>query len=540
MSDKGFNGNPLLKKPGTPVQWSPVLLEEIAKCRDNVAYFIENYVKIVNVDDGLVTFKMRRYQRKMLRSMVDNRDTVITTARQSGKTTTFCGYVLHYILFNEHKGVGILANKGDTARHILGRIQKSYEHLPKWLQQGTMEDNKGSLVLENGSTVFAAASGSSAIRGWSINVLIIDEAAHVEHWDEFFTSVYPTISSGKTTKTIFVSTPNGLNHFYKIWVDANRAKDDPQYNGYTPIKITWDQIPGRDAKWKKKQIAVLGEDKFAQENECEFMGSSGTLIDGWKLKEMVHLKPIQDPGPLKLCVYEKYQEKRRYVMTCDVSHGKGFDYSAFSVYDVTSFPYKQVAAFKNNAISPVDYAALIWRVNMNYKFCPLLVENNDIGHTVLHILLNDHNMENILTTETHGRTGKRIASGFSGKQSDLGIKTTKASKHIGCQMVKYMIEQNQLVINDWETIFEFARFSKHNNSYEAEEGFNDDLVMTCVLFAWLTTQEWFKAYAQGDLIAHLRGLNEKKMDEDLVPFGYINDGVTTYEDEGDFERFFFG
>jgi hypothetical protein len=454
----------------------------------------------------------------MLKSMKDNRFTVIATARQAGKSTTTCAFILWYIIFHGDKTVALLANKGDTAREILGRIQLAYQHLPKWLQQGVKEWNKGSFELENNSRCLAGATSSDAIRGYSINLLFIDEAAFIENWDEFFTSVYPTISSGTESKIVLVSTPNGLNHFYKTWVGAIESR-----NGYNPIKVMWHSVPGRDKAWMESTLAAMNFDteKFDQEYCVEFMGSSGTLIAGWKLKELVHQRPLHEADGLRM--YKAPEKDRAYVGVVDVSRGKGLDYSAFSIIDVTIMPYVQVCTYRSNLTTPMDYADVVNRVCRNYNNAAVLVEINDIGEQVSHALHSDFEYENVLFTEHAGRGGKRITTGF-GTNVDKGVRTTKTVKSVGCSLLKLLVEQNQLIINDENTINELATFSKKAASYEAEVGNHDDMVMGLVLFAWLSDQQYFKEYTNINTLMKLREKSEEDVMNDLSPFGFIDDG----------------
>lgn len=518
----GYKGNVLLKKSNQSIDWTPDLVSEYMKCAEDPIYFIETYMKIINVDEGLVNFKLYPYQKDMINSFKDNRYSIVTTARQAGKSTTTCGFILWYIIFHSEKVVALLANKGDTAREILGRVQLAYQHLPKWLQQGVVEWNKGSFVLENNSRVIAAATSASAVRGYSINMLFIDEAAFIDNWDEFFTSVFPTISSGSESKIVLVSTPNGLNHFHKTWAGA--FKKDIEHNGYNPILVRWQDVPGRDDKWKQETLAGMNFDveKFDQEYNCEFLGSSGTLIAGWKLKELVHRPPVIERDGLTQ--YFQPEEKNVYMMVCDVSRGKGLDYSAFQLINVSKMPYQQTCVFRSNAVTPHDYAGIIHRVAKAYNNASILVEVNDIGEQVSHALHYDFGYEHILYTENAGRSGKRITSGFGGGQIDKGIRTTKVVKSVGCSILKLLVEQNQLIVNDFNTINELSTFSKRNNSYEAEPGKNDDLVMCMVLFAWLSEQQYFKDYTNINTLASLRDKTEEEIEQDLSPFGFVMSG----------------
>lgn len=519
---KGYNGNKNLKRSNQSIDWTQNLVEEYMKCSEDPIYFIETYMKIININDGLVNFKLYDYQKEMVTAMNENRFNIIATARQAGKSTVTCGFILWYIIFHSEKTVALLANKGETAREILGRVQLAYEHLPRWLQHGVKEWNKGSFELENNSRVIAAATSKDGIRGYSINLLFIDEAAFIENWEDFFTSVYPTISSGKESKIVLVSTPNGLNHFYSLWVNARENR-----NGYHPIEVMWNAVPGRDEKWREDTLASMNFDtaKFEQEYCVEFMGSSGTLIAGWKLKELVH----QTAQTFKegLSQYITPIKGHIYVIICDVSRGKSLDYSAFSVVDVTSMPYSQVAAYRNNMITPLDYAEVIHRVAKAYGNAAVLVEINDIGEQVSHSLHYDFEYDNVLFTENAGRAGKRISTGFggNGKSSvDKGIRTTKPVKATGCAILKLLVEQNQLTINDFHTIEELSTFSRKGQSYEAEEGKHDDMVMPLVLFAWLSDQQYFKDITNINTLMKLREKSDDDIMNDLSPFGFVDDG----------------
>ena len=519
MDFKGYRGSGTLKRSNVSIQWTPELVKQYMVCEQDPIYFAENYMKIVNVDQGLITIPLYDYQKEMIDSMANNRHTIIATARQIGKSTTTCGFILWYIIFHSEKNVAILANKAETAREILGRVQLAYEHLPKWLQQGVLEWNKGSFVLENNSRVLASATSGSAIRGYSINLLFIDEAAFIENWEEFFTSVFPTISSGKTTKIVLVSTPNGLNHFYKLWTEASSGKND-----YNAIEVHWSKVPGRDEAWKKTTLAGMGGDveKFNQEYCVQFLGSSGTLIAGWKLKELVSKDPLVSKNGLYQ--FKLPEEKHIYVAIADTSRGKGLDYSALQILDVTTMPYEQVCAYRNNNITPIEYSKILHNICKLYNNAALLCENNDIGQQVVDNVLFEYGYENIMYTDLQSRNGrKRVSLGFS-RGSERGVKTTKTVKSVGCSILKLLVEQNQLIVNDFYTIQELSTFSKKNNSYEAESGCNDDLVMCMVLFAWFSDQEFFKEYSDINTITRLRDKTEEEVMEDLLTFGVMDAG----------------
>jgi phage terminase large subunit-like protein len=517
---KGYFGNPNLKRVGEDIEWTESRVSEYIKCSQDPIYFIETYMKIINVDEGLVNFKLYDYQKEMVNSMANNRMSIIATARQAGKSTTTCGFILWYIIFNKEKTVALLANKGDTAREILGRVQLAYQYLPKWLQQGIVEWNKGNIELENKSRVLAGSTSSDNIRGYTINMLFIDEAAFIEGWDEFFTSVFPTISSGKSTKIVLVSTPNGLNHFHKLWAEST---SNPPRNDYNPIKVMWYDVPGRDEEWRNAVLRGMSndQDRFNQEYCVEFLGSSNTLIGGQALKDLVHRDPIYQHDGL----YKYFEPQRDHLYACivDVSQGKGLDYSAFSIIDVTSMPYQQVVAFRNNLLAPADYAKLLYATLKAYNNCVVLVELNDWGHTVSSILWEEYEYEGVLFTENAGRAGKRICSGFGGKSVDMGVRTTSPVKNAGCSLLKLLIEQRQLMVHDYNTIGELATFSLKGKQYQAESGHHDDLVMGLVLFAWMTDQPFFKEYTDINTLIKLREKTDEEIESDLTPFGFLDD-----------------
>jgi hypothetical protein len=528
----GYMGDPRLKKSNEKQEWTPELLEEYINCSQDPIYFTEKYVKIISVRSGgeIVSFSLDPYQKNMIMSFKDNNNTIVTAARQAGKSSAVCAFVLWYVLFKSEQTVALLANKGDIAREMLGRIQFSYEHLPKWLQQGILEWNKGSLELENNSRIVASATSVSALRGYAINLLFIDEAAHIENWESFFTSTVGTIASNIQTKIILVSTPYGLNHFHDIWENALRGK-----NSYKPILVTWKDVPGRDEKWKQKTLSDMNFDveKFNQEQECEFLGSSGTLIAGWKLKELsqAYTTPIAKRSGLSQ--WELPEKGHLYAMVCDVSHGKGLDYSAFQLLDVSKMPYRQVAVFRDNTVTPADYAGVIERVAKAYNDSIVLVETNDIGAQVAYSVYSDFGYENMLYTEGAGSKGKKVTAGFgTGASVERGVKTSKQVKSVACSLLKLLIEGNQLIINDHETVKELATFSRKNNTYEAESGYKDDLVVGLFLFAWLSDQDYFREYTDINTIMKLREKTDVELEEDMLFFGIVDDGQEDYESGG--------
>ena len=515
-----YLGNPLLKKSNVPVEWTKEQILEYQKCMESPIYFIKNYIKIVSLDEGLVPFELYDFQEDIVDTIHDNRFTICKMPRQSGKSTTMVSYILHYVLFNPNMNVAILANKASTARDILGRLQLAYENLPKWLQQGVVSWNKGSVDLENGSRVVASSTSSSAVRGGSYNMIFLDEFAFVPTnvAEDFFSSVYPTISSGKSTKVIIVSTPNGMNLFYKLWVDAENKR-----NSYNIIDVHWSQVPGRDEKWRTETIANTSEEQFRREFDCEFLGSANTLIAPAKIKTMAFHDPIQRNAGLDM--YEKPKQGATYVIVADVARGTNNDYSAFCVFDVSTVPYRIVAKYRNNEIKPLLFPNIIHDVAKAYNEAYTLIEVNDIGEQVATALQFDLEYENLIMASMRGRAGQVVGGGFSGGKAQLGVRTTKAVKKLGCSNLKQIIETDKLIITDYDLINEFSTFILKGQSFEAEEGHSDDLAMCCVLFAWLVEQTYFKELTDDDIRARMFAEQQHQLEQDMAPFGFVVNGL---------------
>ena len=526
-----YLGNPNLKKANTQIEFTKENVAEYLKCKDNPVYFAMNYVKIVTLDEGLKSFAPYDFQEKLINNFHDNRFNICKMPRQTGKSTTVISYLLHYVVFNDSVNVGILANKAATARELLGRLQTAYENLPKWMQQGILSWNRGSLELENGSKILAASTSASAVRGMSFNILFLDEFAFVPNHiaDSFFASVYPTITSGQNTKVIIVSTPHGMNHFYRMWHDAEKGK-----NEYVPTDVHWSQVPGRDEIWKEQTIANTSEQQFKIEFECEFLGSVDTLIAPSKLKSLVYDAPLtQNAG---LDVFEQTKENHDYIITVDVARGVGNDYSAFVVVDITEFPHRIVAKYRDNNIKPMLFPNIIWEVAKNYNNSFILCEVNDIGDQVASILHYDLEYENLLMASMRGRAGQIVGQGFSGKKTQLGVKMSKTVKKVGALNLKTMIESDKLLFKDYDILSELTTFISKSNSFEAEEGCNDDLAMCLVIYAWLVNQDYFKELTDQDVRKRLYEEQKNQIEQDMSPFGFIEDGLddTSFIDnEGD-------
>ena len=523
MQQTAYLGNPNLKRTGTTEQFSEEQIVEYQKCSQDPLYFIENYVRIVSLDHGLVPFDMYDFQKGMVTSKHDNRFTIHKLPRQSGKSTIIISYLLHYVLFNPNTNVAVLANKSNTARDILGRLQLAYENLPQWMQQGIIAWNKGNIELENGSKIVAAATSSSAIRGGSYNIIFLDEFAFVPSTiaEQFFSSVYPTITSGQNTKVIIVSTPHGMNQFYKLWVDAQEGR-----NNYIPTEVHWSEVPGRDEKWKEETIRNTSESQFNSEFECEFLGSIDTLVSPVKLKQMTYRTPTQSNSNLD--IYERPKEGNTYLMTADVARGTQNDYSAFLVFDVTQIPYKVVAKYRDNDIKPLLFPSKIYEVARAYNQAFVLIEVNDIGESVANAMQFDLEYDNLIMASMRGRAGQVLGGGFSGGRAQLGVRTTKAVKKIGCSNLKQLLEDNKLIIEDYDCINELSTFIVKGSSFQADDGCNDDCVACLFIFGWATDQTYFKELTDNDIRKTMMAEQQDMLEQDMAPFGFVINGL---EDE---------
>ena len=534
LIDDIYLGNPNLKKANTQIEFTQDQVFEFVKCKEDPVYFTQNYIQIVSLDEGLVPFNMYPFQRKLIDNFHGNRFNICKMPRQTGKSTTVVSYLLHYAVFNDNVNIAILANKASTARDLLGRLQLAYENLPKWMQQGILSWNKGSLELENGSKILAASTSASAVRGGSYNVIFLDEFAFIPNHiaDQFFASVYPTISSGQSTKVIIVSTPHGMNHFYRMWHDAERGK-----NEYIPTEVHWSEVPGRDAKWKEQTIANTSDAQFKVEFECEFLGSVDTLIAPSKLRTLVYDNPKKRNAGLD--VYDDPVENHDYVVTVDVARGVGKDYSAFVVVDITEFPHQVVAKYRNSEIKPMLFPSVIYEIARSYNEAFILCEVNDVGDQVAAILQYDLEYQNLLMCSMRGRAGQIVGQGFSGKKTQLGVKMSKTVKKVGCLNLKTMIEENKLLFSDYDIMSELTTFIQKHNSFEAEEGCNDDLAMCLVIYAWLVAQDYFKELTDQDVRKRLYEEQKNQIEQDMSPFGFISDGMDddSFVD-GDGDRWF--
>ena len=512
MMNNGYNGNSLVKRDGVTHNYTKKEVKEYQKCMSDPAYFAKTYAKIINLDKGLVPFDLYPYQEKMFDHFNNNRFSVILACRQSGKSISSVIYILWYAIFHPEKTVAILANKGATAREMLARVTLALENLPHFLQPGCRVLNKGSIEFSNNSKIIAAATSASSIRGQSVNLLFLDEFAFVENASTFYTATYPVISAGKETKVIITSTPNGIgNMFYKIWEGAVQ-----QSNEFKSFRVDWWDVPGRDEKWKEQTISNTSEMQFSQEFGNQFIGSATTLINADTLLGLKAKEPEEFIKGRDIKIYEKAKEEHTYITFVDVSKGRGQDYSTFSIIDITARPFKQVATFRNNIISPILFPDIIVWASKKYNDAIIVVENNDAGQVVCNGIYYDLEYENTFVESTV-------------KANGIGVTMTKKIKRIGCSNLKDLIEQNVLEVVDADSIQELSSFVPKGNSYEADKGCHDDMVMNLVLFAWFVSTDAFGNIDEIDLKKMLYA-DRESLDDDLLDFGFLSSSHDSLDD----------
>ena len=533
-SIRTYMGNPNVKAPYVKIDYTPEQLQEYKSCMEDPIYFAETYVRIMSVDFGVIPFTLYDFQREMITDFKNERFTISKLPRQCGKSTTSVAFMLWYVLFNPGKTVGLLANKAELAKEILGRLQLAYESLPFWLQQGCETFNKSKMDLENGSTLIATSSSGSAARGMSFSLIFLDEFAFVPPNDaeDFFRSVYPTISSGSDTKMIVVSTPKGMNHFYRMWMESKERRSQ-----FKPIEINWWDVPGRDEKWKQEQIANTSEDQFRQEFDCQFVGSSSTLIAPSKLGSLSYSNPIRRQDQVDFHV--EPEPGRNYIITADCAKGLRLDYSAFVVFDVTEVPYKVVAKYRSNEVTPLIFPHFLFNIGKYYNDAHILVESNDVGSQVVSTLALELGYENTLRSGAKGRGGTVLGGGA--QHNKLGVTMSAGVKTKGCTNLKSLIELDKLFLDDYEIFVELTTFVRQgaaNSSFGAEEGTNDDLVMCLVIFAWCVESDYWKELTDTNLSKNV--FDDKKQEvesqDDYLPLGFnsIDDGwEITIDQDGD-------
>ena len=513
-----YLGNPNVKRDGIVTQWTNEEVLEYARCMKDPSYFATTYCKIISLDEGLVPFELYPYQEKMFEAFDKNRFNIVLACRQSGKSISSVAYLLWYALFHTEKTVAVMANKGATAREMLGRISLMLENLPFFLQPGCKALNKGSIEFSNNSRIVAAATSGSSIRGMSVSLLYLDEFAFVENAAEFYTSTYPVISSGTNTKIIITSTANGIgNVFHKIWEGAAQG-----VNEFIPFRVDWWDVPGRDEEWKAQTIANTSQLQFDQEFGNTFFGTGDTLINAETLLKLRAKNPLRylEGGDLK--IYEETQKEHEYVMLVDVSKGRGQDYSTFNLIDISSRPFKQVAVYRNNLISPLLFPNIIYKWANSYNKAYVVIESNDQGSLVTNGLYHDLEYENM-----------HVESAI--KANALGIEMTRKVKRLGCSSFKDILENNKLEVCDDDTILEISTFVAKGVSYEASPGNHDDLVMNFVLLGYFMSTQYFSDMTDINLKEIMFKQKMKEIEDDLPPFGYIDDGLPAHPTEEEIE-----
>ena len=504
---ESYLGNPNVKRDGVLQAWDEPLVQEYARCMKSPAYFAKQYCKIISLDKGLVPFELYPYQEKMFGDFNEYRFNIVLACRQSGKSISACAYLLWFALFHSEKTIAILANKGATAREMLSRITLMLENIPFFLQPGCKALNKGSIEFSNNSRILAAATSGSSIRGLSVSLLYLDEFAFVERAAEFYTSTYPVISSGKDTKVIVTSTANGIgNQFHKIWEGAVQG-----VNEFKSFRVDWWDVPGRDEDWKKQTIANTSQLQFDQEFGNTFFGTGDTLINAETLlgfRAQPYTETLES-GDLK--VYNKPIDKHDYIMTVDVSKGRGQDYSTFTLIDISVRPFTQVAVYRNNTISPILFPSIIYKYAKSYNNAYVVIESNDQGTVVCNGLYHDLEYENV-----------HVESAI--KANAIGIEITRKTKRLGCSAIKDILENHKLNIVDEQTILEISTFEARGQSYEASDGNHDDLMMNLVMFGYFVSTQYFSDMTDINLKEMLFKNKMKQIEDDMVPFGFIDDG----------------
>lgn len=518
QNKESYLGNSNVKRDGVNEKWTQAKLMEYKKCMDDPAYFCRNHVKVIHLDRGLVPFELYPYQEKMFTHFNDNRFSIVLACRQSGKSISSVGYLLWYALFHPEKTIAVLANKGATAREMLARVTLMLENLPFFLQPGCKALNKGSIEFSNNSRIIAAATSGSSIRGMSVNLLFLDEFAFVENAAEFYTSTYPVISSGKDTKVIITSTANGIgNTFHKIWEGAVQG-----VNEYKPFRVDWWDVPGRDQAWKKQTVANTSQLQFDQEFGNTFYGTGDTLIDGQVLLNLRAKEPIERLEGGDLLVYTKPNPEHDYIMTVDVAKGRGQDYSTFNIIDISERPFRQVAVYRNNRISPILYPDIIYKYATLYNQCYVVIENNDQGMVVCLGLYRDLEYENV-----------HLESAI--KADAIGITMNKKVKRLGCSAIKDIIETHKLDIVDQETIMEISTFVAKGQSFEASDGNHDDLMMNLVMFGYFASSQAFGELSDVNIKEMLFEQRMKEIEDDVPPFGLYDNGMEFVEQQQQIE-----
>ena len=518
-----YLGNPQIKRDGVVTPFTAYEVKEYQRCMQDPSYFARTYCKVIHLDKGLVPFELYPYQEKMFEHFMDNRFNIVLACRQSGKSISSVAYLLWYALFKPEQTIAILANKGATAQEMLGRVTLMLENLPFFLQPGCKALNKRSIEFSNNSRIVSAATSGSSIRGMSVSLLYLDEFAFVEDAATFYTSTYPVIASGKNTKVIITSTANGIgNMYHKLWEGAVQKT-----NEYKPFRVDWWDVPGRDEQWKEQTISNTSKLQFDQEFGNTFFGTGDTLIDGATLMELRAIEPLKTLESGNLLIYKEPEKKHQYICTVDVSKGVGGDYSTFNIIDISTTPFEQVCVYRNNKISPILFPNIIYKYVRYFNEAYVVVENNDQGGVVCNGLYYELEYENLHLESTL-------------KANGLGVTMNKKVKRLGCSTIKDIVENNKLKINDTETIIEMSTFVAKGQSYEASDGNHDDLMMNLVMFGYFTLGDRFTDLTDINLKELMFKHRMKEIEDDMIPFGFVDDGLDDVLDPVDSDKWSLG
>jgi hypothetical protein len=508
MRETNYLGNPNVRGADVEHPWTKAELVEYKKCLVDPKYFAKKYCKVIHLDKGLIPFNLYPYQEKMFDSFTANRFNIVLACRQSGKSIAVVAYLLWYAIFKGEQVVGVLANKNAIAREMLARITLMLENLPFFLQPGCTILNKGSIGFSNNSRIIAAATSSSSIRGMSLNLVYLDEFAFVENATEFYTSTYPVISSGKTSKIIITSTANGIgNMFHKLYEGAIQGT-----NEFKSIRVDWWDVPERDEKWKQMTVENTSQLQFDQEFGNSFHGTGNTLITADILLALRAMEPEEYQSNVK--IWDQPKEGHTYQMFVDVSRGRGQDYSTFTVIDVSENPFVQVCTYRDNMISPLLFPDMIYKYATHYNECYVVVESNDAGQVVCNGLYYDLEYENVFVESMI-------------KANAIGVTMTAKTKRIGCSNIRDIMAQHKLIIKDEETIREMSTFVAKGSSYQADHNAHDDLMMNLVMFGWFTSTPFFAESTDVNMKHMLYQQKVKQLEDEVIPVG----NMPSYDEE---------
>ena len=510
-----FNGNRDLKPAYVKLPLTEAHIQEIYKCANSVEYFFFNYCQIVT-NKGFTFGDTRQYQIDLLNFLAKEKRCALTMPRQSSKSVTTGVHILHKINFNKDANWGIAANLQSMSKEVLSKIKQTYLRLPIWLQQGIMSWNANSIALENGSRVLTSATTGNSFRGFTFATpgsgIMVDETAFIDGnlWEEFYDSVFPTVSSSKDSQIILASTPCGMNHWYYIVKDAEESRSE-----FKPYNIKWTDVPGRDEEWLEAQIETYGKLFVNQNFLCQFHGSSETLIDSLALQRLRASQPILEDKFIEgVKVYSDVEEKHNYIMSVDTAKD-GDDKFAINIVDITKFPFKQVMS-ANLEVSYLKMPKVILDIATYYNNAFLIIENVEgSGQSIADTLYTVYEYEHL----------------YRDKNKDYpGFRTNKRTRTIILNFMKTFIENSKLEVIDKTTISQLNTFIKKKGKYQADSGAKDDLVMSlAICFVPFMDVSAYADYSKFMEALEYAGI---ECDDDntvslssLVSVGYFDDGI---------------